>query len=292
MTNEQAIALRDTIEQLAGVGASDAAEIAKPFVALGEGGGLIATQLVLTRRFWPRTWAKKFRRRPGNYRSISPISPARAAPSSPPPTASTRRNCSNSTISSSPGRPGRAYLLVIDALTRGVADFADKQTLAILKLKDSVPSFEAAEAGVVGLSRAQSDLGGAVDAAKAKLAAQRATLEAGRQALVSVAASDQKAFEAANKTAEAIDRQGTEIQRLKNQIEVLGTGLTKAMASAWSRPDLDRALARGDLAGATRPRGNDLETRQPIRRRHTASRPRAEGNPGQVQGFEGHRATG
>jgi hypothetical protein len=237
LTDAEANALRDSIEGLANVSASSAEEIAKPFIALGQGGQILA-QLVapylpmLAEQMGKKLpeaadeVAKRFKDLSTSGRSFVDASISAT---------SAQRQLFEQFVAS--GETGRAWGVIVDVMKTELEAYREKQALANAALQDSVPVFDEAGLAAGAFASKESEVGAATAAATAKMQAQEAQAASLRTALEGVANAT-RTFQAGMTEALKVDKVAEDIKTTTDGIRTLEAGI--AAAGDKSSPAIDQ----------------------------------------------------
>jgi hypothetical protein len=223
-TDTQAKALVSDISRLADVGSTAAAEIAKPFLALGSGGDILAK---LVSPYLPMLAKQMGEDAPKAAAKLAEMfaelgTKGRAYVAETAGVGSAQLKLFDSFVAS--GETGKAWGVVVDTLRARSESFRSGLELSNAALEDQRLAAMLAGSGLKYLGVAEAEGGTAVETTTAKIRAQESELGGLRASLESVTHA-QSAYAAAARTALEVDRLSAEIAKTKGQISTLDTGL-------------------------------------------------------------------
>jgi len=245
MPTAEAAKLRDTIKDLAGVSNSAAAEIARAFLAIGEGAPQVAQ---IASAYLPQLAAAMGEKAPEAAKKLAEMfaelgTKGRAY-------VAETNGVSAATIAAydgyvAAGQSGKAYSTIIDAMISRLEGARDAEMTARAAAVAHQVALGAAQAGVTDLSaieRAQAQVVGEVtqkyDAANAALRALQGELAA--------STATAKEFARALDTAMRFDKVGAEVAKTTGEIRLMQTALAEASAKgdATGAAELTAGIAR------------------------------------------------
>ena len=246
LTDSESKQLIDRIKQLANVGNSDAAAIAKPFLALGPGGDivakLVATYLPMLSKAMGEDAPKAAEKLSEMFANLSTKGRAYIAETHG--TTSAQMEAYDAFVAS--GRTGEAYAAILEAMRIRLASYSEELDRKKAQELDDAVAAQQLAATTEAFGAVMIDTGHRVEDLNTKLAAQAVAAQADAAALRE-ATDAQKTFVAGMEAALKIDKVTADIRETTAQIDRMKAALAHVPAGdAGGADELARGIAMAE----------------------------------------------